>query len=54
MTFDIIRRSVGLLFLLMPIMFLVGYILGEKEEKIKNGKTALLQLFAEWLKENNV
>ena len=44
MTFDIIRRSVGLLFLLMPIMFLVGYILGEKEEKIKNGKTALLQL----------
>ena len=52
MTFDIIRRSVGLLFLLMPIVFLVGYVLGEEEVKNKNVKTALLQLFAEWLKEN--
>ena len=54
MTFDIIRRGIGLLFLLMPIMFLVGYILGEEEVKIKDGKTVLLQLFAEWLKENKL
>ena len=54
MTFDIIRRSVGLLFfLLMPIVFLVGYIL-EEEAEIKDRKTALLQLFAEWLKENKL
>ena len=54
MTFDIIRRSVSLLFLLMPIMFLVGYSLGEEEAEIKDRKTALLQLFAEWLKENKL
>lgn len=51
MTFDIIRRSIGLFFLLMPIMFLVGYSLGKEEVEVKYGKTALLQLFTEWLKE---
>lgn len=52
MTFDIIRRSIGLLFLFMPIIFFVSYILGKEEVEIKNEKKELLQLFTEWLKES--
>lgn len=51
MTFDIIRRSISLLFLFMPIVFFIGYSLGKEEVKIKNEKIVLLQLFVEWLKE---